>query len=77
MALPRFKGVPRVSTVETTREDRFEFGYEHLCAIMKLPPGAALTVEVLGGDGIGREVKAAYDLGTGHVFLVATVKVTK
>jgi hypothetical protein len=43
--LPRFKGVPRISTIQQTAEHRYEFGYADLVRLLRLPEGTQLTVE--------------------------------
>lgn len=43
--LPRFKGIPRTTTVLRHSEHRFEFGYADLVRLLRLPEGTQLTLE--------------------------------
>jgi hypothetical protein len=75
MSIPRFKGIPKITTTQRTTEHRFEFGYADLLRLLRLPEGTVLTVEQLQGDGDG-ETRPALNLASGSVRLVATVKVS-
>lgn len=76
MRVPRFKGIPRISTTQRTTEHRFEFSAADLRRLLRLPEEADLSVEQYDvREGIQQKAQAL-TLETGLAILVAKVTVT-